>query len=316
MSRAILIDCLPWLITLLAALAGVRVLIALRGRNEEAAWERLRSLHRDQTGAVQALSFVLTVPLFIMFTLLIVQASQLMIGIVVVHYAAFATARSAMVWIPAHVEGGDEQANCISRRTVEGRRDQGTVYRIAPTGPKYEKIRAAAVLACAPIAPSRNVGVGGGAGDDRAAIMLATAQAIAPSLGTNTKLSQRLQNKLAYSEQATRVGLTFYHPDNEPPLQRYYEWVDREGRWHYYEFEDNELGWQDTLTATVTHDFALLPGPARVLARRTGAGGVSDPVTDRMRRRGDVYVFPITASASLGNEGEKSVQPYVYSLAR
>ena len=50
---------------------------------------------------MQSLSFVLTLPVFILVMMMIVQVSQLMIGIVVVHYAAFAAARSAAVWIPA-----------------------------------------------------------------------------------------------------------------------------------------------------------------------------------------------------------------------
>ena len=50
---------------------------------------------------MQSLSFVLTLPVFIFIMMMIVQVSQLMIGIVVVHYAAFAAARSAAVWIPA-----------------------------------------------------------------------------------------------------------------------------------------------------------------------------------------------------------------------
>ena len=64
---------------------------------------RLRRLHRDQAGSVQSLSFVLTLPLFVMVMMLIVQVSQLMIGLIVVHYAAYAAARSAVVWIPANL---------------------------------------------------------------------------------------------------------------------------------------------------------------------------------------------------------------------
>ena len=44
-------------------------------------------------GSVQTLSFVLTLPIFIMVMMLIVQVSQLMIGLIVVHYAAYAAAR-------------------------------------------------------------------------------------------------------------------------------------------------------------------------------------------------------------------------------
>ena len=53
---------------------------------------------------MQSLSFVLTVPMFIMLMLLAVQITQLMIGLMMVHYAAFAAARSASVWIPARME--------------------------------------------------------------------------------------------------------------------------------------------------------------------------------------------------------------------
>ncbi|HTN76386.1 MAG TPA: hypothetical protein VL096_14105, partial [Pirellulaceae bacterium] len=167
MSRAILIACLPWLATFVVALLAMRGLIHLRGRNEHAAWSRLLSLHRDQTGAVQSLSFVLTLPIFVILMLLIVQISQVMIGLVVVHYAAFAAARAAIVWIPANVADADEPANCISARAVLGGQNNGTQYRIAPQGPKFEKIRSAAVLACTPLAPSRNLAVAAG-GDNRA----------------------------------------------------------------------------------------------------------------------------------------------------
>jgi hypothetical protein len=317
MSRAILIDSLPWLTTLLVALLGLRAVVLLRGRNEAAAWQRLKMLHADQNGAVQTLSFVLTVPIFVLFVLLVVQVSQIMIAQVVVHYAAFAAARSAIVWIPAHTDEPAESANCISSRTIDRVQDQGVYYRIGSHGPKYNKIRSAAVLACAPLAPSRNM-FGAIAGDARADAMLAASQALSPALGNNSRLAQRIQNKLSYSEQATRVELTCYHPDHEPPLQHYYEWIDEFGIRHWVEFEDNEIGWQDTITATVTHDFALLPGPARILSRRANATSQapSDVFANRLRRRGLAYVIPLTASATLGNEGEKSVLPDVHFSAR
>ena len=48
-----------------------------------------------------------------MIMMFIVQVSQLMIGTIVVHYAAFAAARTAIVWIPARL-GLEESENCIS----------------------------------------------------------------------------------------------------------------------------------------------------------------------------------------------------------
>ncbi len=79
---------------------------------------RLLTLHRDEAGSIQSLSFVLTLPVFIFVMLMIVQVSQLMIGIVVVHYAAFAAARSAAVWIPAAMPA-PEGPCCISSYAVD-----------------------------------------------------------------------------------------------------------------------------------------------------------------------------------------------------
>ena len=91
MTRAVLLSCLPWLVLLVVLVVLLRLMVRLEGARSDL--RRLRSLHRDQGGAAQSLSFVLTVPVFIMIMLLIVQVSQLMIGAVVVHYAAYAAAR-------------------------------------------------------------------------------------------------------------------------------------------------------------------------------------------------------------------------------
>ena len=104
-------DCIPWLALLAGAFALVALLLRINGSRIRL--RRLWSLHRDESGSAQSLSFVLTLPLFVMVMLFIVQVSQLMIGTIVVHYAAFATARSAIVWIPAEMEP-PEWRNCIS----------------------------------------------------------------------------------------------------------------------------------------------------------------------------------------------------------
>ena len=111
MHRAVLEACLPWLGALVAAC--LLLVLVVRCSGASVRWGRLRSLHRDERGAVQSLSFVLTVPIFVMIFMLIVQISQLMIGVMVVNYAAFAAARSAVVWIPADT-GGAERENRIS----------------------------------------------------------------------------------------------------------------------------------------------------------------------------------------------------------
>ena len=107
MYSSILITSLPWIGLMVAAFVVARLLIALSG----AKWQfnKLRSLHRCQQGTVQSLSFVLTLPFFVMIMMLIVQVSQIMIGRIVLEYSAAAAARSASVWIPAHLAGTDER---------------------------------------------------------------------------------------------------------------------------------------------------------------------------------------------------------------
>src|SRR5207237_103139 len=79
------------------------------------------ALHADERGSVQSLSFVLTVPVFIMLMMLAVQVTQLMIGEIIVNYAAFTAARSAAVWIPARIETPTlELANWLNLRQLTG----------------------------------------------------------------------------------------------------------------------------------------------------------------------------------------------------
>jgi hypothetical protein len=284
---------------------------------------RLFELHRDEAGSVQSLSFVLTLPLFIMIMMLIVQVSQLMIGVVVVEYAAFATARSAAVWIPAAM-APPEGPCCISSYSVDpdaldqalpelnpaaadyGPKSGGVTYLIAPGSPKYTKIASAAILACVPISPSRDVGLQAPAAAEMDSVLKAAYGTLAPSSGTNGAIGPRLDRKLAYSMQNTNVQIRFYHKNQEPPLETYGE-ADDPG-----EFYSNEVGWQDPITVTVNYNFPLLPGPGRLLARFVAGPSGTDKVASTIQKIGSVYTYPLQASATIGNEGEKSVVTYVY----
>jgi len=221
MDRAVLQACWPWLLLLLVLVAVLHLLLrAARGRLHLG---RLLELHDDQGGSAQSLSFVLTVPFFVMIMLFIVQVSQLMIGTVVVHYAAFAAARAAIVWIPANL--GTEAENCVSQRTVDseasnvfpctdpntsgfGPAEGGVTYVVSPGSEKYNKILAAAVLACMPICPSRNIPSVGGASGTVADNLAAAYQAMAPRTNA-AAAARRLKNKLAYAVANTRIEVRF-----------------------------------------------------------------------------------------------------------
>jgi hypothetical protein len=321
MARAILIACSPWLAILLVLILAAWALV--RFSRAQFRLGRLLELHRDETGSVQSLSFVLTLPLFVTIVMLIVQVSQFMIGIMVVHYAAFAAARSAAVWIPAAM-APPEGPCCISSYTLDpdapdqvapelnpaaadyGPSGGGLTYIIQPGSPKFNKIASAAILACVPISPSRDLGLGAPTATQMDTVLKGAYSTLAPASTSNGQIGPRLDHKLAYAIANTDVQIRFYHKNQEPPLETYGEPED------LGEFYFNEVGWQDQITVTVTYQFPLLPGPGRMLARFLLPKGTTDNVAGKIQQHSGSYTYPLQAAAAIGNEGEKSVVTYVY----
>jgi hypothetical protein len=318
MHRGAVLHILPWLLLTLALAVALRWLARLAGGRWQAA--RLRELPADETGAVQTLSFVLTLPIFVMAMMLIVQTSQVMLAQMVVEYAAYATARSTMVWIPAATPALAsattlyEGPNCISSFVTQPDPVAGVRYVIQPGSPKYARIQQAAILACAPISPSRDIpglnttSVAGLA----AAAQYAYSQLAPATYAANSRISQRLANKLAYSMAATNIQLSFVHSTADPPLQT---WLIGPDLGENY---PNEVGWQDAVTATVTHQLALLPGPGRLLFSSTpysptGTGVGVDQVAASIQQNGSLYTYTLTAAATLMIDGEKPTWDYVYT---
>jgi hypothetical protein len=312
MFQNILLDLWPWAVALALVVGALATLArSLRPQIRRAVFARL---HRDQVGGVQSVSFVLTAPIFVMLMLLAVQITQLMIGLMVVHYSAFAAIRSASVWIPARLEPVAEVGeNRIGQRTFIAPYVPGGVeYEIEPGSIKFERIRQAAALACVPIAPSRDLG-GGAAGDATTGSLQSMYAALAPSAMSNTRIPQRLANKWAYANAATTVEMRVFHPDfievdAEPPLMQYWPFAAES------EFTPTEIGWRDQVRITVTHNFALLPGPGRLLARRANEQRYPDRVSPRVQEQAGVHYIPLRATATLVPEGEKSVIPYVQQI--
>jgi hypothetical protein len=307
MVRQALLDCLPLALGLtlvvgaLAVLGRVAGSFAVRTNRRRGTFARL---HADEAGGVQSLSFVLTAPVFIMLMLLAVQMTQLMIGLMATHYAAFAAARAAVVWIPARIEPGSQIGeNRIGNRTPIGRYADGWEYRIEPGSEKFERIRRAAALACLSVAPSRDLGVA--STDATTGSLQAMYALLAPASSANPRLPQRLANKWAYANAATNIEIHIFHRDDEPPLIQYPPYFPES------EFTPNEIGWRDPIQVTVTHNFALLPGPGRLLARRANESRYTDTIAPQILRNGNVYYVPLRATATMIGEGEKSVIRYV-----
>lgn len=328
MHRAVLEACFPSLIALALAFAMLSGLLRIssRGCTLRQVVSRLRHLHRCEQGAVQSLSFVLTLPFFIVICMFIVQVSQLMIGVMVVHYAAYAAARSAIVWIPAAVDDFAENKldSPITTESPVVLTGDGSLVR---ENFKYRKIFEAASLACAPISPSRDVGFAlNDLSQGPAFVMQDLYASLAPESQQNTRIPDRIQHKLAYSFRNTAVRVEFldkntlrgptYNPRmlvRDPDTGQ----IVRDGSGQVVRaWDPHEVGWEDPVEVLVTHEFALLPGPGRVLAKYLVRNtNQPDRVAERIDTRATatrerLYTTSIVASAMLTNEGFKSVIPY------
>ena len=337
--------CWPWLLLLAGCLLVLRLLIAWMRIEVRPA--RVLGLASDEQGGVQTLSFVLTVPLFIFIMMFIVQLSQITIGQIGVEYAAFAAARSAIVWIPAETYeepamtigagrefkwfeaySGDRQIQFNVSAYMEsppahvpaGTTNIYRIYEVIPGGAKYEKIRTAAALALMNVAPSRQVVTSQTTASTMASLLVAPMEkaslGVAPVTATNPRWSARLNNKLAYALESTAIRIRIRHKDSSASALLW----DHDLQHDRLQFRMNEVDWQDQVQVDVVHEFALLPGPGRLLSRRADlAAGREpgnldpnlEPVTrDRIHgaigeRQNQTYTYPLYASARLTVEGFK-----------
>ena len=213
MHRDILIACLPCFVVLCAGMLMLRSVLALGVASWN--WRRLTQMHRCQRGGVQSLAFVLTMPIFVMVVLLIVQVSQLMIAQMVIHYAAFAGTRAASVWLPAAVDDPsrelDEEAeveNRVNDRPTASDGDYTTFEASSSSrSQKLWKIRAAVIQALAPLAPSRDLGA---VAQMKCLVDVIYANqqmysTLLPASKSNSRIPVRMTNKLNYTDQNTRV---------------------------------------------------------------------------------------------------------------
>lgn len=346
MHRDILIALFPWLLVLVTAFGILWLTVRVSGAHWQ--WRRLGILHHCEAGSVQSLSFVLTLPVFMMIVLFIVQISQFMIAKTVVHYAAFAAARSAMVWLPARTDY--ELANQVDPAFAPEYNNWPPVWDVpqlkgasrtekigagygATLDPrmKFYKIWAAAVMACAPISPSRQLY---SPLPDRSVPQAYRSfyASMAPSAAANPRIPDRIENKLSYSGQNTIVQIQGIDRDSRRgptynPYPGYFTSAVNPGTGQpelvWVPWKPYEIGWEDAMTVTVTHDYALLPGIGRLLSIPLGnSGRTQDTVSARIDRRTDaqyapqagLYTTRITATVTLSNEGLKSLFPYEHPL--
>lgn len=61
--------------------------------------QSIKNLSENQSGAASAVDFVLTIPIFTVVVMLIIQFGLIAHGALIVHYSAYSAARSARVWL-------------------------------------------------------------------------------------------------------------------------------------------------------------------------------------------------------------------------
>lgn len=324
MDRSVLASCWPGLLVLAVCFVLLRFLARASGARWD--WSRLERVHCCEQGGVQSLAFVLTFPLFLAILMLIVQISQLMVAQMVVHYAAFAAVRAACVWIPAEVCGSaDEPANWQSvYPQASSAIDSQSLVSIGPSlvSPKLQQIRSAAVQAIAPICPSADLGstsFPSMANLERIAAQQQAYAALVPASQANIRIPSRLRNKLVYADQNTVVTLRWLDAmsaqGRDSLSHRSYNPRNHDNP--AVVFDPHEVGWQDPLTVRVEHQFALLPGPGRLLAKYiVRADGQPDTAAAQIQTASGysqrVNTVRIFAEGTLSNEGIKSVRPYIH----
>jgi hypothetical protein len=345
MHRAILEACFPYFLWLLAGFGGLWLLGRVSGAR--LALARLRALHRSQEGSVQTLSFVLTLPVFMMIVLFIVQVSQLMIGITIVHYAAFAAARAASVWLPAEMPG--EPANTLDPVSIDPKRTtypywhtQPILFNQLPRGVawKYHKVHTAAAMACFPISPSKQYLTDEATQQFNEPIAPAVIQlyqtlvprtVVGKPTASDPVIPKRIRNKAYFAFEQTWVhisGVDFGYNPGSPGMGNSMTGPTYNPLSHpTVPWNQEEIGWQDPITVQVWFRFPLLTGPGRFLspghflsARLNPPDGTPDKVSSRIkvwrkndnpRYKEDFYWVELTATATITNEGIKSGIPLV-----
>jgi hypothetical protein len=301
------------------------LLVLLRTSPARLDLRRLLHLHRCQRGGVQSLAFVLVLPIFITVVAFIVQVSQLLIGMIVVQHASFAAARAASVWLPAHLDADYEPVNVIDTEfqpievvdTEENQFLMTTPVQAGSQSAKLRKIRAAAVMGCAAVSPSRTLGLASASreADEAAGVARRLYPRLVPSSNATASTDRRIVNKIAYSDANTLVVLEWRDTANNTVRSPTYN--PRNHPHPDVVFDPYEVGWQDAVTVYVVHRYALSVGAGRVLAGQlSGWQRLPDHVlallpadwTANTTSAGGMPMVLVTGTATITNEGLKPVR--------
>lgn len=254
-----------------ASAVGLAVLSAVLVR----AGRGQKKLARQDGTAI--LEFAMVLPIMLILALLMIQSSLLMGSYLCVNYAAFCSARSAAVYVPANLSGYYDYERLAD--DVEGPNNIN-VYQPSRSV-KMDHIRSAAIWAVMPVS--------NGSYDDESA---SRAEVLIEGLDEFFRLNSQapprwageyLGRKLAYAERYTHVTLTDDNGENIA-LQ-----AGGSGFYRYQEHED--------IHVTVAHNLYLsVPYAGWLLWQLDGADDEGNLGNGR-------YALPVRVSSTLPNEG-------------
>ena len=266
---------------------------------------RLRGLPDCQEGGVQSLALVMTLPMLIGSILLVVQFTQVLLGVMTVQYAAFSAARSAAVWVPTRIDSVASPENVVDRLIVRGQ-----AFDLTPDlrsgSRKLREIFAAAAQSCVAISPARAVD---GPRSSSAEISDAVDAFLQfQQLVSDPRIARwrtAMGNRWSYSFANTQVRLAFlteprqtptYNPINHPVVP----------------YRQDEAGWDESVTVIVQHEVSLVPGPGRLLFQRATWGSVPAGLATNWPGSGRRDRVPVIGSATITLAGLQALRPFRY----
>jgi Flp pilus assembly protein TadG len=121
-----------WLIWLLA-LAGLALLTRALLKRISLGW--IHGLFRDEDGAAYSLAYVMTVPIYIILICLVVETTSLLIVKIGTMYAAYAAARSRIVWDQIVPASADERMQLAGKQAMVPFASSNPLNRISSSAP-------------------------------------------------------------------------------------------------------------------------------------------------------------------------------------
>lgn len=175
----------------------------------------LTKIFQDRSGAAVAVDFTLTIPIFMVLILFMVQLALLANASLIVHYSAYNAARSARVWLLDDDHAYKELGCCLMQAQAWAQIGLDGLDQLKGQGHE-DKVRLAATMPLVSISPgSDRYGPRAPGGPFSSARLNHQFQVITDGDNSRQKMLQR-KARYAFTEENTAIEFGFL--DNDPNL--------------------------------------------------------------------------------------------------